>query len=154
MIGKKQELFRGAGILLASATLLFCCGTGYAQADHAAGTTEESRLLVLCNGQSMKKSIQIQSAFDGCIVPVMLVGSGPCKATLSAAEPARGEWLWVAAAGAGCGPYPVFDFNAAPADRSITAQVTIEKCGFVFFIGMFASPLDHFPKNLSFTIAF
>lgn len=128
--------------------------TGYAQTDNQTTELPEMPFAILANGQTVQKSAQVPSPLVPFIVPVVLVGTGTCKATLTVPEPGSGEMVSIVAAGVCSGPYTVFDYNVAAADHSITAQVAVEEYGIVFFAGTLLAPASHFPAKLSFKIAF
>jgi len=138
-----------------SVTVLTVYGTAHAQSlSEAPAAAGIAPCAVLLNGQAVQKSAEIESALVPFIVPVLLIGDGKCSATLSAADPRDGEILSIAAAGVCCGPYRVVDSNAALSDHSLTARVTVEQYGIVFFAGTLIAPESHFPKKLSLKLSF
>ncbi len=154
MLRNGTGMHRKMKAVVLTVALVILGTTGFAQTDNQTTELPELPFAVLASGQTVQKSAQVQWPLVPVIVPVVLVGSGTCKATLTAPEPRSGELVSIVAAGACSGPYTVFDSNAAAADHSITAKVAIEEYGIVFFAGTLLAPPSHFPAKLSFKIAF
>jgi len=148
---KNNAQHTGKTFLIIIVAVMVFCSTVHAQSDTG---TQSLPFAVLYHGQSVKKSAQVSSPFVPFLLPVMLVGSGNCKATLSASEPQSGEMLGAVALGACSGPYSVVDYNAGAADHSITVQVVVEEYGIVFFGGILIAPASGFPRSLTFSVSF
>jgi heterodisulfide reductase subunit A-like polyferredoxin len=109
---------------------------------------------VLAKGQSVKKTAELAGPVDAFIVPVLLLGSGVCKATVSLSEQTSTTVLGIAVAGVCRGPYSVVDYNGAPGSHSASAQVTIEEYGLIFLAGTAAGPAENFPLKLVLNVQF
>lgn len=109
---------------------------------------------VLAKGQAVKKTAELAGPVGVFIMPVLLLGSGTCKATVSLSEQTATTLLGIAVAGVCRGPYSVVDYNGAPGSHSASAQVAVEDYGLVFLAGTVAGPAENFPLKLVLNVQF
>lgn len=119
---------------------------------HAAN--QKIQPVVITSETSIKKTGSFDKSLSVFIVPVLAVGSGKCKATLSVAEPLDTEIISLVCWGVCCGPYAVFDYKTAASQYAVSTTVTVETWGVFFVVATIAGPAENFPKKASVAVQF
>lgn len=150
----KGKIFILAGLLISLAAIN--SGTVLAGSQEANDFDASSgfEFAVLSNGEVIKKSAELNFSFDQFIFPVLLIGSGKCKATVSLSGGKKTELVGVLCAGVSCGPYTVIDYNLAPGDHSASTMVTIEEYGLVFVVATAFLNASEDTRTLTLNISF